>query len=334
MQPGDSKNQKLWDAIALIARIGGLLAGIAGAGLVYQAASSKRDLSRNPPPGNLIDAGGVQMHYYSLGEGGPTVILEALAGGFSPYWAWVQRDLAETARTVSYDRAGFGWSGPDSKPQSLQRTVENLHNLLVQASIPGPFVLVGHSIGGIYMRQFAQDYPSEVKGLVLLDASHPEQSARYPAFEKESQSYLRVAPVLPTLAHLGVMRAYFSAGGEIDFSSLPALQKAQVKSFWSRPGYFESQRREALASAEIFSQAQRLGGLGDLPLMVISRGKGAPPEWAELQEELSALSSNSAHVTVPGATHASLIFNPQHARAVSTAILKVVEAAKAGKRLS
>src|SRR6185295_5455619 len=114
-------------------------------GLIYQTAASEADKKNFPPPGNLIDVGGFKMHIDCVGEGSPAVILEALSGGFSSYWAWVQPEVAKQVRVCAYDRAGFGWSESDSEPESPERTARNLHVLLTNAGIDGPFVLVGHS---------------------------------------------------------------------------------------------------------------------------------------------------------------------------------------------
>lgn len=120
---------------------------------------------------HLVDAGGRRLHLNVMGEDkdGPTVILEA--GGMSSQWAWIQPEIAEFARVVSYDRAGLGWS---EQPHDARHISQQLHTALEEAGIGGPYVLVGHSMGGVYARQFAGDYPDEVAGMVLLDSSYPD----------------------------------------------------------------------------------------------------------------------------------------------------------------
>ena len=306
---------------------------LAMAGTLYQTASAEADRRNFPAPGNLIDVGGFKMHIYCTGEGSPTVILETLSGGTSSYWGWVQPDVAKTTRVCVYDRAGRGWSEPDLQPMTLARTVRNLHTLLTNARIEGPYVLVGHSIGGIYVRQFAAEYPSEVVGMVLVDAAHPDQFDRYPDMRKENESYLQVSTAFPVLARLGVGRLYFALGGEIDFAEMTEPQKSEIKALWSSPEYFMSQRAEVLAGAGIFADGQRLGRLGDLPLLVISAGQNASDEWSELQSDLASLSEDSVHLNVETASHASLAFNPRDARQVSMGIRNVVEIVRRGKRL-
>ena len=326
VQTGVIKKRRWPRMVALILII--TLVLILVAGLVYQAAGSAADAQHFPPPGELVDVGGYQMHLYCTGTGSPTVVLEALSGGFSSYWGWVQPEIAKTTRVCSYDRAGRGWSEAAPVEQDLWQTADALHTLLQQAGEPGPYVLVGHSIGGLYTRAFISEYSDEVVGLVLLDSAHPEQFARYPAMAEENQSYLRMSGVFPFLARIGLFRLYFSTGGEIDLGELASRQHDEVAAAWSSPGYFSSQRTEILSGEQIFTQAQSLGSLGDLPLAVITAGEGTTPEWLVMQTELTGLSSNSLHTTLPGTTHASLVFNPQHAAQVSQTILQVVAAVR------
>jgi pimeloyl-ACP methyl ester carboxylesterase len=298
---------------------------LALSGIIYQTAATEADRRDYPAPGHLIDVGGFKMHISCMGEGSPTVILETLSGGTSSYWGWVQPEVAATTRVCVYDRAGRGWSEPDPEPLTLRRTVRNLHTLLTNARIEGPYVLVGHSIGGIYVRQFAAEYPGEVLGIVLVDAAHPAQFDRNPEMLKENESYLQVSTAFPTLARLGVFRLYFDLGGELDFAAMTEPQKAEMKAIWSSPEYFMSQRAEMLAGPGIFSDGQQLGKLGDLPLLVITAGPEAAGAWGELQSELALLSENSIRYNVETATHASLAFDPDDAHQVSIGIAGIVE---------
>jgi pimeloyl-ACP methyl ester carboxylesterase len=308
---------------------------LASAGMIYQTAAAQADRQNFPPPGNLIDVGGFKMHIHCVGEGSPTVVLETLSGGTSSYWGWVQPEVAKKTRVCVYDRAGRGWSEPDPQPQSLARTVRNLHTLLANANIAGPYVLAGHSIGGIYVRQFAAEYPEEVAGVVLVDAANPFQFDRHPEMLEENESYLQVAKFIPAFARLGIGHLFFALGGEIDFAEMKEPQKSEIKAAWSSPEYFESQYAETAAGRNIFADGQKLGSLGDLPLIVLTQGNdSASSGWIELQNELALLSTDSLHITVDDATHASLAFNPAHAQAVSDTVLRVVDAARSGERLT
>jgi len=304
-------------------------------GLIYQTAATEADRQNYPPPGNLIDVGGFKMHIDCAGQGQPTVILEALSGGFSSYWAWVQPEVAKQVRVCAYDRAGFGWSESDPEPESPQRTAETLHILLTNAGVEGPYVLVGHSKGGLYVRQFAEMFPQEMAGVVLLDSAHPDQFQRHPDWlQGDTSVLLRWMPLIKALMRLGVGHAYFALGGEVDFPELPARQHDEIASAWSSLRYWQSQEASLRAAERIFQQSQRLGSLGDLPLMVVSRGTGLDGGWGEQQDELAALSTNSAHMIVEDSTHVSLIFNPDHAQLVSQAILQVIGSVQTGKRLN
>ena len=307
---------------------------LAMAGMIYQTASAEADRKKFPAPGNLIDVGGFKMHIHCMGEGSPTVILETLSGGTSSYWGLVQPEVAKATRVCVYDRAGRGWSEPDPEPITLGRTVRNLHTLLTNANIAGPYVLVGHSIGGLYVRQFAADYPKEVVGMVLVDASHPDQFERYPDRAKEGASYLQMSAAFPTFARLGIGHLYFALGGEMDFADMKEPQKSELKAIWSSPEYFVSQRAEIIAAAEIFDSGQKLGGLGDLPLLVISAGQNLFDGWGELQMDLAGLSDDSIHLILETATHVSLVVDPEDAHQVSLGILKVLDAARTGTRLA
>jgi pimeloyl-ACP methyl ester carboxylesterase len=302
-------------------------------GTIYQTASAEADRRNLPAPGNLIDVGGFKMHISCMGEGSPTVILEALSGGTSSYWGWVQPEVARTTRVCVYDRAGRGWSEPDPEPITLARTGRNLHTLLTNARVEGPYVLVGHSIGGVYVRQFAAEYPDEVLGLVLVDSSHPNQLERIPGLRQETKSFMQQSAAFPTLARFGLFRLYFALGGEMDFPEMKEPQKSEIKAIWSSPDYLVSQRAELIARPDVFFDGQKLGTLGSLPLLVITAGPNVPDPWGELQSELASLSDDSIHLYVETATHASLAFDPDDAHQVSLGIVKVLEAIRTEKRL-
>ena len=133
---------------------------------------------------------------------------------------------------------------------------------------------------------------------------------------------------------MGVGHLYFALGGEMDFSELPEPQKSQVKAFWSSARYYDAETGELHAGREIWADALNLGSLGDLPLMVISRGTGLDHDWSKFQDDLATLSTNSIHITVNGADHGRLVFNPDYASQVSEAIIQLMDAVQTGQRLN
>ena len=142
-------------------------------GAMYQAIATRRDEQVHPPPGRMIDVGGFRLHVLEAGTaraGAPTVILEAGLMSTVMSWGALQRRLAEKYRVVSYDRAGLGWSDLGPMPRTADRITEELHALLEHAGIAPPYVLVGHSFGGLMAPNFAAHFPDDVVGLVLVDA--------------------------------------------------------------------------------------------------------------------------------------------------------------------
>ena len=125
-----------------------------------------------PPPGQLVDVGGWKLHLNCTGsnkDGSPTVVFEAGAGGISLDWYFVQASVTEFTRACSYDRAGTAWSELGPRPRTIRQDEYELHKLLANANIPGSYVLVGHSMGGLMVRNFQRQFPEEVSGMVLVD---------------------------------------------------------------------------------------------------------------------------------------------------------------------
>jgi pimeloyl-ACP methyl ester carboxylesterase len=144
----------------------------AGLLLALTHAGSAQNRPAEPAPGRLVDVGGRSLHIRCVGpsSGGATVILEAGAGDYSNRWTSVQEVLAPRIRSCAYDRAGFGWSA--GNPQSMAQDNADLHALLAAANVPGPYVLVGHSVGALLVRRYADHYPDGIVGMVLVGPTH------------------------------------------------------------------------------------------------------------------------------------------------------------------
>jgi len=299
---------------------------LTGVGLVYQSVATACDRVVHPPPGRLLPVADCRLHLQSTGSGTPTVVLEAGLGGMSSAWAWVQSETAEFSHVVSYDRAGLGWSGPDTTRKTAVQAARRLRGLLHSADTAPPYILVGHSMGGFFIRVFADLYPREVAGLVLVDATHPDQQRRSSAIETHMCTGFRMLRGVPVLARIGYIRlsGFFDSWA----LGLPDKQAAEAKAFLSSYRHLKTTRDESLAWDAICAEVRSTRGLGDKPLVVVTAGKDVLPGHPELQSELTALSSNSIHWAVKGADHVTLVTHRKHASTVAEAIRHVVRAWK------
>ena len=153
----------------------GLLLLTALAGAIYQKIGLRRDSRKYPPPGKFVDLETHRLHLQDEGRGSTTIVLESGLMSTVLSWNETQRELAESYRVVTYDRAGLGWSDPGPMPRTAERIVDELHSLLECAAIPPPYVLVGHSFGGLTMPLFAARYPEQTAGVVLVDPVVPAE---------------------------------------------------------------------------------------------------------------------------------------------------------------
>ena len=160
------------------------LLGIALVGYIYEPIAEAADAKAYPPPGELVDVGGYRLHIKCTGSGSPTVVIEAGLGDWSTSWGFVQSDVTKTTRVCTYDRAGMGWSEAGPLPRDAAQFAKELHTLLQSADIPGPYVMVGHSLGGLGVRVFVHEYASEVAGVVLVESMNPKQISQLPSAER------------------------------------------------------------------------------------------------------------------------------------------------------
>jgi pimeloyl-ACP methyl ester carboxylesterase len=274
--------------------------------------------------GQLIDVGGHKLHIDCTGTGSPTVVLEPGLGEMSTAMAWIAPAVAATSRVCVYDRAGRGWSQSAGHPQDGVEVATDLHTLLARAGERGPFVLAGHSAGGIYVLNFAHRYPEQVAGVVLLDSMHPEQYSKIDGWPAFYEMYRRASAVLPSLSRFGVGRAIYGSA----YGDLPARARDEERAFLATPRAARSVRDEFSEIRAAMSEARSLTTLGDRPLFVLTAGKGAEGGWADAQNELAALSTNSIHQVLPNASHSMLTEDKATAARSSGAIDQVVRAVR------
>ena len=312
-----------WRSAALLA------AAAMGSAAAVQQVLTVRDRHRYPAPGLLVHVDGRQIHLQVRGadSAGPTVVLEAGMGSFSPNWYWVQEELAPVVRSVSYDRAGLGWSRRSRRPRDAQTIAMELRDALREAAIEPPYLLAGHSFGGLPVRAFADLYPELTAGLVLVDASHPDQWVRWPT--PHADRMLEVSQrIFGWLGWLGVLRALNLSRGIT--AGLPARQAAELRAGAALPGFAATEAAQIRSWSVSREQLNAAGPLGDLPLAVLTVSE--QPVGGELltalQRELAELTKDASFEVVQGASHESLIANREHARVVAKTIEAVVQAAR------
>ena len=286
----------------------------------------------------MVDAGGFRLRVVASGAShpGPAVVLECgIAGPTSASWAWVQRGVAEFAPVVSYDRAGLGLSDEGPLPRDGRAIARELRATLANAGIPGPFVFVGHSFGGLVARLFTREFSDDVAGLVLAESSHPRQmeQAGLRLWHDGVRVLLRCAPLL---TGLGLVRAIVRLA-PLPATRLPEPERSEQLGHQSSARHWRGVEREFdswLASTA--PQAAACGTLGSRPLVVLTAGGSAThdPGWAGYQADLAGLSSDSERRLVPGGDHALLVTDPRQSRAVVDAIRDVVAAVRERRPLA
>ena len=174
---GPSRGRRLLRVIRrIVVGLIALIVFVLVVGSAYQLVVGNVPDGRYPAPWRLVDIGGRVLHVNCLGQGTPTVILEAGLGSGAVTWQHVQRPLSEITRVCSYDRAGYGWSASGPSPRTAARVTDDLHRLLEKAGVEGPLVLGGHSLGGLFARHYAAAYPAEVAGMMPLSATSAQSS--------------------------------------------------------------------------------------------------------------------------------------------------------------
>lgn len=258
-----------------------------------------------------MEAAGIAFNLDCTGSGGPTVVMDSGLGVPAMGWLLVQQDVQKFTRVCSYDRAGYGWSGAGPEPRTSDTIATELKALLDAAGEKGPYILVAHSFGGYNVRVFADKYPKDVVGMVLVDCSHEDQQSRMPpslkAFTDEQMKSMKTQKILvPLMVRFGIVR--LTAKDEtlgkfpkelLQEASYLQRQKKYLDATFSELEYFSKSADEVRATK----------GLGDMPLVVLTAGKSTeelPPQISkeELKEFqkmwITDLQVKEAHLSTRG----------------------------------
>ncbi len=292
-----------------IARGGGvvlaLIAGLALAGAAYEAIAARGDAHTYPPPGQMVDVGGYRLHIHCVGTGSPTVVLDAGLSRTSLDWTLVQPVIGQTTRVCAYDRAGMGWSDPGPAPSTPAQIAGELHTLLGNAGLAGPYVLVGHSLAGKNVRLFALAHPAEVAGLVLVDARSEYVDAHTsPAEAAAFQQALAQQGTIYGLARaVGLVRLV--GASQEGAPELPVATRQAMALFSTGQRGLATTAAEGQQRAADDGQLQAAPGLGALPLIVLASGQNMAqlPYWADAQRQQAALSTNGRLIVAEGSGH-------------------------------
>jgi pimeloyl-ACP methyl ester carboxylesterase len=300
---------------------------VASLGALAQNIAVQRDAHFMAVPGRLVDLGDRRLHLDCTGTGSPTVVLESGLAGRSPLWARISAATAGTTRVCAYDRAGTGWSDSAPGPHDSVAVAADLHRLLAVAGERGPYVLVGHSTGGVYAMTYAARHPEQVAGLVLLDSASPRQFDVLPDYAGQYRMLTRLYAVRPALARLGVGRLV----PDLSSSEVPGQAGTQAAILAIRPRDARAARDEVSTYPWAFAQAQALTTLGGKPLVVVSASGTLTGTrgWSVAQQQLAGLSTNSSHRTVQG-SHAGLLDHPGSYEEAAAAVMDVVHAVRTG----
>jgi pimeloyl-ACP methyl ester carboxylesterase len=320
-----------------------------------------------PPPGKLVDVGGWRIHLNCTGRSepdAPTAVLEAGALGFSFDWSLVQPGVARFVRVCSYDRAGYAWSDPGPAPRTMRQVAYELHTALVNFNIKPPYVLVGHSLGGLRVRTFASLYPKEIVGMMLVDSAHEDSTRNFKGKRVRSRELSEGRAIPPIQTSISAADKMLSAKErqriedflkrtgppkiKPPFNRLtPRIQKMRLWAL-AQPQYYASNNDNSFFEAykgeeyvEMFSARKEEDyPLDDLPLIVLTRGKSELPDTAEGRQDneerqreqldLLRLSRNSRQIIAETSGHSIQLDDPA---LVVDAIREVVDAIMRHRKL-
>ena len=316
--PQSSRNKRR--SFRWLGRVVVLVTALILAGTIYELVAEAADIQAYPPLGQMVDVGGYRLHINCIGTGSPTVVIDAGLGGWSLTWNSVQEEVAKTTRICTYDRAGMGYSEASPLPRTAQQFAIELHTLLERANISGPYVLVGHSLGGLTVRIFVHDYPTEVAGVVLIESMNPRQMGQPQTEIAPQASYQPSAFSLPFfLGRIGLVRVLAEPLGLIQ--NLPAQTQSAYAAFAVTPRTVQEWVDEFTSVQVSLAQANAVSSFGDLPLIVLTAALNQQADWQTMQTELLPLSSNSQQMFADKSGHNMEIDQPEAAVAAIVSMI-------------
>jgi len=304
------------------------------------------------PPGELVDIGGFKLHIHSTGERNkkPTLVIEGGGGMASQYYHWLSEGVKDSMRVVRYDRAGIGYSDASNTTRDPETIAHELHALLEKTGELPPYIVVGHSLGGLYIRVFTELYPNEVLGMFLLDTTHPDRVARIPSIPKKgslkAKSMVWMYNIQGVLADLGIMMLYDKLTGPIlhrEMEGLPDEINNRTKDFLNFGKYLRAMGKEMEQYYDTLERAGKTTHFGSLPIRIVTDAIGEIPEEIyneylkkgidlkstaienmKMQEDFINLSTNSKLTLIEG-NHTSIFTIKENADIICKEIIQLLQ---------
>jgi len=310
----------------ILGSIFGCVAALITAGFLYQRIGARSDRRRYASSGRWITIGrGCRLYLLEKGSGGPTVLFESGIAATNLNWCRIQETVSQFTHTASYDRGGLGWSSPATTARTPANIAIELHTMLDEARIKPPYILVGHSFGGLVMRRFALLYPEDVAGVVLVD---PMRCEEWPPLDPVKQSTLdrgaRLTGYAVPIAHLGLARlavtsllcrsgkiSGFLAGaageggrhvlGRVkdEVGKMPPEVWPMVAAHWSRPSYYVGMCSHVESVPDTVREMESAEPIRGIPVTLLTPGKSSPL----CEKRLNQIGDNVQQVIAPGSAH-------------------------------
>lgn len=304
----------------------GSAAALALAGFLYQCIGAHLDRRRYTGNGRWIKIGkDCKLYLIEKGSAGPTVLFEAGIAATNLNWFHVQSTVAQFACTASYDRSGLGWSSPCRTRRTPANIAQELHALLAAAEIRPPYILVGHSFGGLVMRRYALCYPEDVMSVLLVDPMRCEEwPPLNPGKLKELERGKKLSRYAVPIARFGLARLAITsllcrsgrisgqlagaagAGGRHvlgrvteEVGKMPREIWPIIAAHWSRPGYYAGMRSHVEAVPDTVREMQDAGPIRGIPVVVLTPGKSTPLS----DEQLGRIGDRVQQVIAPASAH-------------------------------